>query len=48
MKKINDTLTTQPIPPHPIPPYQTRAVALAVRFEHWTPKGDCKVTGNKE
>ena len=27
------------VPPH---------VALAVMFEHWTPKGDCKVTGNKE
>ena len=27
---------------------QTRAVALAVRFEHWTPKGDCKLTGKKE
>ena len=22
--------------------------ALALRFEHWTPKFDCKVTGNKE
>ena len=23
-------------------------LALVLRFEHWTPKGDCKVTGNKE
>ena len=27
---------------------QTRAVALTVRLEHWTPKGDGKVTGNKK
>ena len=27
---------------------ETRAGALVLRFEHWTPKGDCKVTGNKE
>ena len=26
----------------------TRADALVLRVEHWTPKGDCKVTGNKE
>ena len=25
-----------------------RAVALVVRFKHWTPKGDCKLKGNKE
>ena len=31
-------------PSHPTTP----AVALAVRLEHWTPKGDCKVTGNKK
>ena len=28
--------------------HQTRPVGLAVMCEHWTPKGDCKVTGNKE
>ena len=27
---------------------QNSGKALALRFEHWTPKGDCKVTGNKE
>ena len=32
---------------HTITPQQTRAVALAVRFEHWS-KGDCKVTGNQK
>ena len=26
----------------------TRTVPLAVRLENWTPKGGCKVTGNKE
>ena len=33
---------------HPTPSHQTRPVGLAVMCEHWTPKGDCKVTGNKE
>ena len=27
---------------------QTRPIGLAVVCEHWTPKGDCKVTGNEE
>ena len=27
---------------------QTRPVGLVVMCEHWTPKGDCKVTGHKE
>ena len=26
----------------------TRPVGLAVICEHWTPKGDCMVTGSKE
>ena len=26
----------------------TRTGGLVVRFGHWTPKGYCKVTGNKE
>ena len=26
----------------------TRAVALAVRVEHWTPEGDCTERGDKE
>ena len=28
--------------------YKTRPVGVAVLCEHWTLKGDCKVTGNKE
>ena len=28
--------------------YMNSGKALALRFEHWTPKGGCQVTGNKE
>ena len=28
--------------------YMNSGKALALRFKHWTPKGGCKVTGNKE
>ena len=47
MKKLKDTFDDRPTRPSG-PPVTTRAGALVVRFEHWTPKGDCKVTGNKE
>ena len=30
------------------PSHQTRAGALVVRVEHWTPKGDCTERGDKE
>ena len=38
------------LPSHPFHPSvpSNSAFGLAVVCEHWTPKGDCKVTGNKE
>ena len=39
-------MTVPPIPSHTS--HQTRADALAVRVEHWTPKGDCTERGDKE
>ena len=39
-------LPSDPIPFHPTP--SNSGKALALRFEHWTQRGDCKVTGNKE
>ena len=40
---------THPSHPTPsIPSHQTRTVGLVLMCEHWTPKGDCKVTGHKE
>ena len=48
-------LTVQPVPSvqpvqpvQPVPPVTTRAGALVVRVEHWTPKGDCTERGDKE
>ena len=37
-------------PSHPSHPStrQTRADALVVRVEHWTPEGDCTERGDKE
>ena len=39
-------------PVRPVPPVQpvpsNSGKALVLRIEHWTPKGDCKVAGNKE
>ena len=32
----------------PSHPSQHGLAPAFLRFEHWTPKGDCKVTGNKE
>ena len=32
----------------PVQPVTTRADALVVRVEHWTPKGDCTERGDKE
>ena len=45
-QKLKDTFDDRPIPS--ITSHQTRPVGLVVLCEHWTPKGDCKVTGNKE
>ena len=48
MRKIKDTFDhRQPVPSVPSVPSNS-AFGLAVVCEHWTPKGDCKVTGNKE
>lgn len=48
-KKLKGLFGNRPTRPSvsPVPSVTTRAGALVVRFEHWTPKGDCKVTGNK-
>ena len=43
-KKLKGLFGNRP----PIPSVTTRAGALVLRFEHWTPKEDCKVTGKKE
>ena len=55
MKKLKDTFdyrpTRQPVNPSirpPVHPSQHGLTPAFLRFEHWTPKGDCKVTGNKE
>ena len=39
--------STRP-PVQPVQPVTARAVALVVRVEHWTPKGDCTKRGDKE
>ena len=48
MKKVKEHFcgpsTRQSVRPVP----SNSAYGLAVVCEHWTPKGDCKVTGNKE
>ena len=42
-------MTVQPVQPvPPVQPVTTRAGALVLRFEHWTPKGDCKVVATKK
>ena len=46
MKKIKGHKCSPSNPSHPS--HQTRPVGLVVMCEHWTPKGDCKVTGHKE
>ena len=49
MKKIKGHFCSPSNPSNPShPSHQTRPVGLVVMCEHWTPKGDCKVTGNKE
>ena len=49
-KKLKDTFDDRPNRPTrpPVPPVTTRAGALVLRFEHWTPKGDCKVVATKK
>ena len=47
MKKIKGHFWSQSTrPSRPVP--SNSAFGLAVVCEHWTPWGDCKVTGNKE
>ena len=48
-KKLKDLFVYRP-PVHPSTrqPVTTRAGALVVRVEHWTPKGDCTERGDKE
>ena len=53
MKKIKGHFCSpsHPTPSHPTPYDPTPSnsgKALVLRIEHWTPKGDCKVTGKKE
>ena len=48
-KKLKDLFgNRQPVHPSTRPPVTTRAGALVVRVEHWTPKGDCTERGDKE
>ena len=50
LKKFKDTFRDRPPvqPVQPVPSVTTRADALVVRVEHWTPKGDCTERGDKE
>ena len=47
MKKIKGPFWWPSICPS-VQPVTTRAGALVLRFEHWTPKGDCKVVATKK
>ena len=46
MKKVKDDFEIQSHPIHPSIPSVNSAFGLAVRFEHWTPKGDCGLSKN--
>ena len=47
-KKLKDLFAHRPTRPSVHPSVTTRADALVLRFEHWTPKGDCKVVATKK